>query len=159
MANVLAEVALAKGCRVTFVTPAAQVAPWTLYTMEQHRIQSRLIEAGAEIVMKHALTAVTTAGALLACEYTGRERTVACDGLLLVTARLPNDALARALKADAAALDRAGIRSVTALADAVAPSTIAAAVYDGHRYAREIEDPVDPDRAPFRREHAVVTTA
>ncbi len=156
MANVLAEVALAKGCRVTFVTPAAQVAPWTLYTMEQHRIQSRLIEGGAEIVMKHALTAVTAAGAVVTCEYTGRERTLACDGLLLVTARLPNDALARDLKADAAALERAGIRSVTALADAVAPSTIAAAVYDGHRYAREIEDPVDPDRAPFRREHATV---
>ncbi len=157
MANVLAEVALAKGCRVTFVTPAAQVAPWTLYTMEQHRIQARLLEAGAEVVMKQALTAIGPAGATLTCEYTGRERQVACDGILLVTARLPNDALFQALRGDQGALDRAGIASVTALADAIAPSTIAAAIYDGHRYAREIEAPVDPDRAPFRREFAVVT--
>jgi dimethylamine/trimethylamine dehydrogenase len=74
----------------------------------------------------------------------------------MVTGRLPNDALFQELRSGEAALQRAGIRSVTALADALAPSTIQAAVYDGHRYAREIEDPVDPDMAPFKREFAVV---
>ena len=44
MANVRAEVALAKGRKVIFVTPAPEVAPWTLYTMEQHRIQARLMK-------------------------------------------------------------------------------------------------------------------
>ena len=108
--------------------------------------------------MPHGLKrAIGPGGATLTCDYTGRERELACDGVLLVTARHPNDALARALKADEAALKRAGILGVTALADALAPSTIQAAVYDGHRYAREIEDPVDPDRAPFKRELAVVT--
>ena len=157
MANVLAELALARGSKVTFVTPAAQVAPWTLYTMEQHRIQARLLESGAEIITKQAVTAIGPDGVTLTCDYTGRTRELACDGVLLVTARHPKDALCRELQADAAALRRAGILGVTALGDAVAPSTIAAAVYDGHRYAREIEDPVDPDRAPFRREFAVVT--
>jgi hypothetical protein len=33
------------------------------------------------------------------------------------------------------------------------PATIAAAVYDGHRAARELDEtPADPD-LPFRREH------
>jgi dimethylamine/trimethylamine dehydrogenase len=156
MANVLAEVAFAKKCRVIYVTPAAQVASWTLYTMEQHRIQARLIEGGAEIHQKESVSAVGPGGVTLTCMYTGRERQVACDGVLMVTARLPNDALVQELRGGEAALQRAGIKSVTALADALAPSTIQAAVYDGHRYAREIEDPVDPDMASFKREFAVV---
>jgi len=159
MANVLAEVALAKGCRVTYVTPAPQVAPWTLYTMEQHRIQARLIEGGAEILTKHAVSAVGPGGVTLTCMYTGRERQLDCEGVLMVTARLPNDALFQELCGDPGALQRAGVGSVTALADALAPSTVQAAVYDGHRYAREIEDPVHPDRAPFKREFAVVFPA
>jgi dimethylamine/trimethylamine dehydrogenase len=156
MANVLAEVALAKGCRVTYVTPAPQVAPWTINTMEQHRIQRRLIEGGVEILTKQALSAVGPGGVTLTCQYTGREQHLECEGVLMVTARLPNDALFHELRRDAGALERAGIGSVTALADALAPSTVQAAVYDGHRYAREIEEPVDPDKAPFKREMAMV---
>jgi dimethylamine/trimethylamine dehydrogenase len=39
------------------------------------------------------------------------------------------------------------------IGDCLAPSTIAAAVYDGHRYARELDDPPEPDEVPFRREY------
>ena len=41
-----------------------------------------------------------------------------------------------------------------AIGDAYAPGTIAAAVWDGHRYAQELDDPLaaDPDRVPMRRE-------
>jgi dimethylamine/trimethylamine dehydrogenase len=51
-------------------------------------------------------------------------------------------------------LDRlraAGIRTVTRIGDCLAPSTIAAAVYSGHRYARETDMPAS-DEVPFKRE-------
>ncbi len=50
------------------------------------------------------------------------------------------------------ALARAGIKSVTAIGDAHAPSTIAAAVYAGHRAARELDAPDRGDAVPFERE-------
>ncbi len=157
MANVLAEVALAKGCKVIFAAPGGAGRALDAQHDGAASHPGAPAESGAEIVISQALSAIGPDGVTLTCDYTGRTRALACDGVLLVTARHPNDALCRELKADEAALQRAGIIGVTALADAVAPSTIAAAVYDGHRYAREIEDPADPDRAPFRRELAVVT--
>ena len=50
-----------------------------------------------------------------------------------------------------AALAAAGIASVTRIGDCLAPSTIAAAVYAGHRLAREIDSP-PPEGVPFLRE-------
>ena len=38
----------------------------------------------------------------------------------------------------------------------MAPSTIAAAVYDGHRVAREIDNLPDPDAVPFKRERPLI---
>jgi dimethylamine/trimethylamine dehydrogenase len=39
--------------------------------------------------------------------------------------------------------------------DAYSPGTIAAAVWDGRRYAEELDaEPADPDEAPFLREVA-----
>ena len=36
------------------------------------------------------------------------------------------------------------------------PNTIAAAVYDGHRAAREMDNWPDPDIVPFKREQSVI---
>ena len=49
--------------------------------------------------------------------------------------------------------------TVRAICDAFAPGTIAAAVWDGHRYAEELDDPAVANnaQAPFKRE--VVTLA
>jgi dimethylamine/trimethylamine dehydrogenase len=67
---------------------------------------------------------------------------------VLVTARVPNDRLAIEL----ASADHGPL--VEPIGDALAPGTIAHAVWDGHRYAEELDDPAvqDPDRVPFRRE-------
>ena len=49
----------------------------------------------------------------------------------------------------------AGIQSVRGIGDAWAPSTIASAVYEGHKYARELDEPEDRgDKVPFQREVA-----
>ncbi len=52
---------------------------------------------------------------------------------------------------DEDALASACITSLTRIGDCLAPSTIAAAVYAGHRLAREIDSP-PLDGVPFLRE-------
>jgi dimethylamine/trimethylamine dehydrogenase len=148
MGGVLAELLAGEGRRVTIVTPEARVSEWTVNTMEQHRIQGRLLELGVEILASHTLLAADAQGVRVACAYTDRERELACDSLVLVTARLPDDSLADALRE----AGEAGPR-VRLVGDAYAPGTIAAAVWDGHRYAEELDEPPSHrDEPPFRRE-------
>ena len=64
----------------------------------------------------------------------------------------PHDALHRELAADPAALEAAGIRSLKAIGDCLAPGLVAAAVWGGHRYARELDVEIPTDEPPFRRE-------
>ena len=59
----------------------------------------------------------------------------------MVTARLPEDALYRELAADPARLAAAGIKSLDRIGDCYGPGMIAHAVYSGHRFAREFEEP------------------
>ncbi|MEE8534556.1 MAG: FAD-dependent oxidoreductase, partial [Kiloniellales bacterium] len=154
MGGVLAELLVQEGCAVTLVTPAANVSNWTHNTLEQGFIQARLLELGVEIRTYHGLARVEGGAARCACVFTGRESEIACDALVPVTARLPNDALYLDLKAREADWADAGIRSLRAIGDAWAPATIAHAVYAGHRAARELDGPDIGDAVPFRREVA-----
>jgi dimethylamine/trimethylamine dehydrogenase len=47
-------------------------------------------------------------------------------------------------------LDTAGIQTLRAIGDCHGPATIAAAVYEGHRFARELG--AETTDIPFRRE-------
>ena len=69
----------------------------------------------------------------------------------MVTMRLPEDRLYHELTAAPEKLAEAGIGSVTRIGDCLAPGTIAAAVYAGHRCAREMDEPA-VQGVPFRRE-------
>jgi dimethylamine/trimethylamine dehydrogenase len=151
LGGVLAGKLRGDGHEVTLVTPAPDVSHWTHFTLEQHRIQKRLLEAGVDIVTQHMLGEIGEGSVELACVFTGRRSSVPCATLVMVTSRLPADGVYRALLEDAAALSAAGIESVTAIGDCLAPSTIAAAVYAGHRYARELDEPA-VEGAPFLRE-------
>ena len=144
MGAVLAERLRAEGLPVVLVTPESKAAAWSAYTAEQIRTQRRLLELGVEIVVSHALTAFDGGAATLSCSYTGRERRVEADSVLLVTARRPNDELYRALEGRVKSLRRIG--------DCDAPAIIAAAVFAGHRYARELDEPErDFAQVPFDR--------
>jgi dimethylamine/trimethylamine dehydrogenase len=146
MGGVLAELLAREGRRVTLVTPAPRVSEWADHTMEQGRIQARLMELGVELVLATAVVS-TTAGALdLVCAYTGRTSELECDTLVTVTARLPEDGLVQELEA-------IGVTSALAVGDAFAPGTIAHAVWDGRRYAEELDAPeAEADAMPFLRE-------
>ncbi|RVK42744.1 NADH:flavin oxidoreductase [Sinorhizobium meliloti] len=152
MGSVLAELLARRGCTVTFVTPESQVSPWSRNTLEQARIQKRLIGLGVEIVTAMALAGRTKDQLELSCVYSGRSRPVDCATLVPVTARLPDETLWLELKAREDEWADAGIKTVTRLGDCLAPGLIAAAVYSGHQYARTYQEQVDKDRAPFMRE-------
>ena len=151
MGAVLAEKLRRDGNEVCLVTPAADVSNWTHNTMEQARTQTLLLELGVEIVAQHSLSAIASGEVELACVFTGRTKRRPCAAVIPVTARMAEDALYRALMADAPALQAAGIKSVTRVGDCLAPGTIAAAVHSGHHYARTLDAPEDEDR-PFDRE-------
>ncbi|MDE3812542.1 NAD(P)-binding protein [Sinorhizobium meliloti] len=152
MGSVLAELLARRGCTVTFVTPESQVSPWSRNTLEQARIQKRLIDLGVEIVTAMALAGRTKDQLQLSCVYSGRTRPVDCATLVPVTARLPDETLWLELKAREAEWADAGIKTITRLGDCLAPGLIAAAVYSGHQYARTYQEQVDKDRVPFMRE-------
>jgi dimethylamine/trimethylamine dehydrogenase len=154
MGGICAELLVKAGHRVTFVTPASEVSTWSRNTLEQDKIQARLINMGVEIVVSHLVSAAHADHVQLACAFTGKTRPVPADALVLVTARLPQDQLYLDLKALEGQWAAAGIGSVKGIGDCWAPSTIAAAVYAGRRYAEEFDAPDIGDAVPFKRELA-----
>ncbi len=152
MGGVLAELLVKQGCAVTLVTPSIRVSDWSYNTLEQGFIQKRLIELGVEIQVTRGLTRIGRDHVETACVYSDRRAETACDAVVLVTARLPEDALYLALKARQGDWAAAGIRSVKLIGDANAPAPIAWATYAGHRYAEELDTPDIGDKVPFRRE-------
>jgi dimethylamine/trimethylamine dehydrogenase len=128
------------------------VANWTHNTLEQQKIQARLLQIGVEIAAHRAVTRIVGGKVELSCVFTGKMEPVLADSVLLVTARNPRDELYRDLLARRE--DCGGIKSVQVIGDANAPGTIAAAIYAGHRYAQELDAPEIGDDLPFKRETA-----
>jgi dimethylamine/trimethylamine dehydrogenase len=151
LGSVLSEKLRASGNDVTIVTPADRVAAWTVNTLEQHANQRRLLELGVRVVMNHRVVEYEGDHVVIECGYTAGRSTIAAASVVTITSRLPNDELYEALSIQPDALSAAGIVSVNAIGDCLAPGTIAAAVYAGHRYAREFDLPAN-DQVGFHRE-------
>ena len=155
MGGLMAEVLADMGCETHYLTPACEVSTWTRATMEQHFIQARLLEKGVKVHPFANLDAVGDGGVTASCAFTGRTEEVEADAVVLVTSRASEDRLARDLDARAADWSDAGIESVVTIGDALAPATIAHAVYAGRRYAEELDGPAGTgDEVPFKREIA-----
>ncbi len=148
---VLAEKLRLTGLRVTLVTPADRVSAWTVNTLEQHTIQKRLLELGVEVFVNRNIVEFSRSEILLECTYTGRQTAIQAAAVVTATSRLPNDEVALSLDAMPEAVDAARIVSIASIGDCHAPSTIAAAVYAGYRYAREFDRPPG-DEVAFQRE-------
>ncbi|MEX2649814.1 MAG: FAD-dependent oxidoreductase [Alphaproteobacteria bacterium] len=155
LGGVIAERLVAAGLAVTLVTPAPLVSKWTEFTLEQERIQRRLIELGVVVRVSRAVAAFHGDRVETACVFTGARDELPCAAVVTVTSRLPDEALYRELVAGPEALKAAGIRSVRVIGDAEVPGTIAAAVHAGHGYARALDGPAEPE-VPFRRERAAL---
>lgn len=148
LGGVLAELLRSEGREVTIVTPEPRVSEWTVNTLEQHRIQRRLLELGVGIRPLEAVVSADVGVVRTACVYTSRISELPCDALVVVAGRLPSDALADELVGHGP-----GGPAVRLVGDAWSPGTIAAAVWDGRRYAEELDTPPSNDDEPsFRRE-------
>lgn len=152
MGGILAEVLASAGRKVCLVTPASEVSIWAQNTLEQGRIQTALLELGVQIVQQHELVQAKAGGLEVACVYSGRRELIECQTLVLVTERIPERRLYDELIARQADGGLQAVSSIQLIGDALAPGTIAAAVYSGHRCARELGEQIDPDKAPFKRE-------
>ena len=152
LGGVLAELLVSEGYDVTLVTPSPLVSSWTVNTLEIDRIQTRMREIDLTLRLSESVLSAQNGVVTTACMHTGRQHLVETDTLVSVTARLPNDQVAQDLRARQNEWADAGLQSVTALADALAPSTIAAAVWDGRRYAEDLGETINPDDSPFLRE-------
>ena len=150
LGGVLAEKLKRDGHPVTLVTPAPDVSTWTHNTLEQGRIQTRLLNMGVNIIPQTRLGSVESVRVELVCVFTSKSRWHTCDSLLLVTERIPNDTLYQALKTDTKALAAVGIKTVRTIGDCYAPGIIAAAVHSGHLAAREFQAVISD--IPFKRE-------
>jgi len=141
MGSVLAEALVGQGAEVCFVTPENLVSAWGVMTDEQYQTQQHLIQLGVEIITAHGLDEFDGSRARLSCVYTERTRVLEADAVVLVTARIPNDGLYREIagKIESDTSGSAPAPTLNKIGDCDAPAIIAAAVYAGHRYARELE--------------------
>jgi len=138
MGSVLAEALVAQGVEVCFVTPENLVCAWGVMTDEQYQTQQHLIELGVEIITAHGLDEFDGSNARLSCVYSERARVVAADAIVLVTARIPVDGLYREIAGKLESEPPESVPTLHKIGDCDAPAIIAAAVYAGHRYAREL---------------------
>lgn len=145
MATVIAELLRDRGVPSTFVTPADSIADWGGYTYDRWRARSRLMHMDVDLITSHNLAGFDGAKADLTCSYTGRTREIAAEAIVLVTAQLPIDGLYHDLLDKIEPGASGALQSVTRIGDCEAPAIIAAAVYSGHRYARELEEAIDRD--------------
>ena len=70
--------------------------------------------------------------------YSNKISSINTDALVMITSRLPNDSLYYELCNEYDI--RSKFKSVKRIGDCLAPATIASAIYDGRKYAMELED-------------------
>lgn len=145
MASVIAELLRQKQLPVTLVTAETMVSAWGQNTSEQAQIHRRMLEVGVDIITAHGLSAFNGQTARLQCIYSGNHRAIDVEAIVTVTMRNPEQALYRALQQKIESDNDYNPDSLCRIGDCEAPSIIAAAVFAGHRYARELDTEVDPD--------------
>jgi len=149
MGGVLAELLAQNNCEVTLITPAPTISYWTQFTLEQDRILKRLHDLHVTLLANHILASHTPKTATVTNNITSAETVLACDAIVMVTDRIPNDALYHELKP---ALAEGKLKSLRLIGDAEAPNIIAQAVFSGHLAAREFDEIINPDETPFKVE-------
>ncbi len=151
MAGVIAEKLAIEGLEVIFVTPASIVSPFTTLTLEQARVQKRLIEIGVAIRCNATLASAGSGQATLSCIYSGKQEIIAAHTIVTVTQHERNTALFDKLQGK-------GLSTLELVGDAASPGLIADATWLGHCAGRNFErNPQDIDAEVFRREIIALT--
>jgi dimethylamine/trimethylamine dehydrogenase len=151
MGGVLAELLAINGCNISLVTPAPLVSYWSQFTLEQERIQHRLMKLGVKLYPQNVMSEIENDCVHLLNTISGDEVELPCNGVVLVSDRIPNDSLYQSLKP---ALDEGKIKSLRIIGDAEAPNIIAQAVFAGHLAAQEFDEE-KVEGTPFKVERVI----
>jgi dimethylamine/trimethylamine dehydrogenase len=154
MGGVLAELLATNECNVSLVTPAPLVSYWSQFTLEQERIQAKLMKLGVKLFPQNVISEIKVDSVKLSNTISGDEVELLRDGVVLVSDRIPNDSLYLALTPARSRGER-GIQSLRIIGDAEAPNIIAQAVFAGHFAAREFDEE-KVDGTPFKVERVMI---
>jgi dimethylamine/trimethylamine dehydrogenase len=176
MGGVLAELLAEQGFQVTLVTPAPMISYWSQFTLEQERIQHKLMKLGVKLYPQTVVNEIENDCVRLSNTISAEGIVLPRDGVVLVSDRIPNDSLYLALKLSvilphlpaSTALRSAhyspdalreregerGIHSLRIIGDAEAPNIIAQAVFSGHLAAREFDEE-KVEGTPFKVERMI----
>lgn len=141
MGGVVAERLRAAGLDVTLATPDDSLSRWAGHTAERWRVRRHLQRLGVRFEPAREIAGFDGRAVVLPCAYGGAELTLPATHLVMVSARRPDDTLYQDLRALPGPLPF----TLARIGDCEAPAIIAAAVHAGHRYAQELDAPVDPD--------------
>jgi len=141
MGPVLALLLAREGRSVTYVTAEGRVAAWSHYTGEQEATHAQLLANGVRVRVNTTVAAFDGARLDLSCAYSAAASHIACEALVLVTSREPDEALYRELVGEDPGDDELRIQ---AIGDCAQPALIAHAVYAGHKAARELDGQASP---------------
>jgi dimethylamine/trimethylamine dehydrogenase len=148
MGSTIAERCREQGREVCLVTPQAKVSIWTENTLEQNKIQARMLALGVQIIVSHQLLEVGVGKAVIANVYSDQhQQQLDFETLIMVTSRQPEEGLFQSLQEH-----EHRFKTLRAIGDCNAPGTVAAAVYEGHSAARHLESEQDVYAALFERE-------
>jgi len=134
----IAEILAQAGADVELVTSAfAPVSADLMYTGEVGFVVARIKAAGVTISTQTYLRSIDTHAVTLYDVFTGAERTIPdVEAVILATSREPNDSLSDALEGE--------VRQLFTIGDALAPRPMAAASFEGQKFARFIGEPDAP---------------
>jgi len=148
MGHALAADLAMRGLSVHLVSPSAVIGGWSLNTLEYPRVLAELIRLGVTMHPNSTAVRWTDAGLEVIRPDSGAALPmIPAEQLVSVTFSEPDLRLSAALTAR-------GIAH-RVLGDAEAPGPVQAAVYSGHRHARELLG-TEPEDRIFRRERPVV---
>jgi dimethylamine/trimethylamine dehydrogenase len=152
LGSAIALLLAANGNPVTLVSPAESIARWSHFTDEHLPTMQALIEAGVELLGARGLAGFERGVVQLQCVFSGNESQLAADRLIPITARIADDALWPALDSRRDEFEQRGLLSLQRIGDCRAPGIVAAAVYAGHKAARELGRKKDE----FKRDRVIV---
>ena len=156
MGGVLADLLATNGCNVTLVTPAPMISYWSQFTLEQEKVQAKLMKLGVKLFTRHVVSEIKKDSIRLSDTVLGNEMEFPHDGMVLVSDRKPNDEVFSAITPsltipEGGSRGERGIQLLRIIGDAEAPNIIAQAVFAGHLAAREFDEEM-VDGTPFKVE-------
>ncbi len=131
MGSLIVEALKAKGCEVSYVTPAASISAWTVHTLEQRKIITRLKALRVPLYVNSSLVASSASDIdILNVHSLDGPQKLRCETLVFVGAKTPNNSLFYDAQKSLPETE------IMATGDCLVPGIIQAAVHSGHRVGR-----------------------